>query len=231
MTTDDILAKAVNGTRLTPAEGVELFRCCDLHKLGRAAHAVAMRLHPEPYRTFNIDRNVNYTNVCAAVCDFCAFYRKSNDAWYVEIQGRQVRLAKGKANRAEAVKQFHLLMAGARPASPPTAHAGLNCPVPYPNCGLNDTPSSFWTNACLAPCWVSPEAAVLLYHTSKVSLSKNPWSVRVYRALYASVSAWLMSKYRPGNSRLFWITRSPLNSKLLCGDRSTPRAKLMLLDR
>ena len=37
------------------------------------------RLHPEPFRTYNIDRNINYTNVCAAVCDFCAFYRKVDD--------------------------------------------------------------------------------------------------------------------------------------------------------
>ncbi len=76
---DRILSKAVEGTRLTAEEGVALFECHDLQKLGRAAHAVSMRLHPEPYRTFNIDRNVNYTNVCAAVCDFCAFYRKSGD--------------------------------------------------------------------------------------------------------------------------------------------------------
>jgi cyclic dehypoxanthinyl futalosine synthase len=34
-----------------------------------------MRLHPEPFRTYNIDRNINYTNACTAVCDFCAFYR------------------------------------------------------------------------------------------------------------------------------------------------------------
>ena len=47
----------------------------DLTALGAAADAVARRLHPEPYRTYNIDRNVNYTNVCSAVCDFCAFYR------------------------------------------------------------------------------------------------------------------------------------------------------------
>src|SRR5262249_49913787 len=47
---------------------------------GRAADAICRRLHPEPYRTYNIDRNINYTNVCAAVCDFCAFYRKSGDA-------------------------------------------------------------------------------------------------------------------------------------------------------
>ena len=75
-----ILRKAVDGERLTFDEGVALFDCHDLHALGRSAHAVTSRLHPEPFRTYNIDRNINYTNVCAAVCDFCAFYRKSADA-------------------------------------------------------------------------------------------------------------------------------------------------------
>ncbi len=74
-----ILQKAVDGQRLTFDEGVALFDCQDLPALGRAADAVCRRLHPEPYRTYNIDRNINYTNICAAVCDFCAFYRKSND--------------------------------------------------------------------------------------------------------------------------------------------------------
>src|SRR4051794_4539950 len=77
---DRVLSKAVEGERLTFDEGVSLFECHDLVQLGRAADAVCRRLHPEPYRTYNIDRNVNYTNVCAAVCDFCAFYRKSGDA-------------------------------------------------------------------------------------------------------------------------------------------------------
>ena len=75
-----ILSKAVDGHRLSVDEGVQLFDCRDIHALGRAADSVCRRLHPEPYRTYNIDRNINYTNVCAAVCDFCAFYRKSNDA-------------------------------------------------------------------------------------------------------------------------------------------------------
>jgi cyclic dehypoxanthinyl futalosine synthase len=74
-----ILQKAVDGERLTPEEGLALFGA-DLLSLGRAADAVCRRLHPEPYRTYNIDRNINYTNICAAVCDFCAFYRKSTDA-------------------------------------------------------------------------------------------------------------------------------------------------------
>jgi cyclic dehypoxanthinyl futalosine synthase len=75
-----VLQKAVDGDRLTPEEGLALFDGRDLAALGRAADAVCRRLHPEPYRTYNIDRNINYTNVCAAVCDFCAFYRKSHDA-------------------------------------------------------------------------------------------------------------------------------------------------------
>jgi len=79
-TVQRILQKAVDGERLTYDEGVALMECRDLPALGRAADAVCRRLHPEPYRTYNIDRNINYTNICAAVCDFCAFYRKSNDA-------------------------------------------------------------------------------------------------------------------------------------------------------
>ena len=92
-TATHILQKAVDGQRLTPHEGLALCEvgrrsaadCRDgvtgyLAELGRAADAVCRRLHPEPYRTYNIDRNINYTNICAAVCDFCAFYRKSNDA-------------------------------------------------------------------------------------------------------------------------------------------------------
>src|SRR5438552_3248963 len=79
-TTRDILSKAVEGKRLSLDEGVALFECRDLAALGQAADLVTRRLHPEPYRTYNIDRNINYTNICAAVCDFCAFYRKTGDA-------------------------------------------------------------------------------------------------------------------------------------------------------
>jgi cyclic dehypoxanthinyl futalosine synthase len=70
-----LLEKAVAGERLRFDEGLRLIESHDLIALGRAADAVTRRLHPEPFRTYNIDRNINYTNECAAVCDFCAFYR------------------------------------------------------------------------------------------------------------------------------------------------------------
>ena len=88
-----ILDKAIAGQRLIPEEGLALFESRDLAAIGRAADAVTRRLHPEPVRTYNIDRNVNYTNICTAVCDFCAFYRKpkSNEGY---VLPREELLAK-----------------------------------------------------------------------------------------------------------------------------------------
>ena len=85
-TNHDLLEKAVAGERLSPSEGLRLLESHDLAALGRAADEVTRRLHPENFRTYNIDRNINYTNVCTAVCDFCAFYRapKSPDGYVLE---------------------------------------------------------------------------------------------------------------------------------------------------
>ena len=74
-----LLAKTADSQRLTPQEGLQLLKSHDLTALGKAADAVTRRLHPEPHRTYNIDRNINYTNICTAVCDFCAFYRTPKD--------------------------------------------------------------------------------------------------------------------------------------------------------
>jgi len=75
-----ILEKAIAGGRLVPDEGLRLLESHELAAIGRAADAVTRRLHPEACRTYNIDRNINYTNICAAVCDFCAFYRPAKHA-------------------------------------------------------------------------------------------------------------------------------------------------------
>jgi cyclic dehypoxanthinyl futalosine synthase len=79
-TAPETLRRAADGGRLTFDEGVALLREAKLLDLGRAADEVCRRKNPGPYRTYNIDRNINYTNVCTAVCDFCAFYRKVDDA-------------------------------------------------------------------------------------------------------------------------------------------------------
>jgi len=85
-TINRLLDKVVAGQRLEPHEGLQLLKSTDLAALGRAADAVTRRLHPEPYRTFNIDRNINYTNICTSGCRFCAFSRElgSPDGYVIE---------------------------------------------------------------------------------------------------------------------------------------------------
>ena len=64
------------GKRVAAAEALELYREAPTHLLGWLADQVRARKHPEGTVTYIIDRNVNYTNVCVARCNFCAFYRE-----------------------------------------------------------------------------------------------------------------------------------------------------------
>lgn len=61
--------------RLTAQEGERLLLHGDPVELGRQADAVRRRRFGDTV-TFIIDRNINYTNVCANECRFCAFFRR-----------------------------------------------------------------------------------------------------------------------------------------------------------
>src|SRR5580704_13684165 len=72
---DDISEKVRAGERLTAAEALALYREAPTPLLGQLADLVRARKHATRVVTYIIDRNVNYTNVCVAKCNFCAFYR------------------------------------------------------------------------------------------------------------------------------------------------------------
>ncbi len=84
---DDVIA---GKARLTEAQALELHHSASLHDLGQWAHAVTLRMHPEDYRTYVIDRNINYTNVCTAKCTFCAFRRDHEDADAYTLNHEQI---------------------------------------------------------------------------------------------------------------------------------------------
>jgi cyclic dehypoxanthinyl futalosine synthase len=71
----EIAAKVRDGERIDAAQALELYRHAPTSLLGELADAVRAQKHPERIVTYIIDRNVNYTNVCVAKCNFCAFYR------------------------------------------------------------------------------------------------------------------------------------------------------------
>jgi cyclic dehypoxanthinyl futalosine synthase len=111
-----ILDHVLDGGRLDPDGAVQLLASHDLASIGRAADTVTRRLHPETYRTYNIDRNINYTNVCTAVCDFCAFYRPPKHAEGYVLD-RDVLLAKIEETVALGGDQI-LMQGGLHPTLP-----------------------------------------------------------------------------------------------------------------
>ena len=72
---EQLVSKVLDGERVDRHEALELYLGAPTHLLGRLADAIRARKHPERLVTYIIDRNVNYTNVCVARCNFCAFYR------------------------------------------------------------------------------------------------------------------------------------------------------------
>jgi cyclic dehypoxanthinyl futalosine synthase len=60
---------------LTKQAAIEMLASDDLVGLGMEAHAMRLKKTDARVATYQIDRNINYTNFCTEYCSFCAFYR------------------------------------------------------------------------------------------------------------------------------------------------------------
>jgi cyclic dehypoxanthinyl futalosine synthase len=98
---DELRQKVWNGGRINAAEGLRLYQL-PLEELGaladrrrRLAKATAYNGRGNEIVTYNIDRNVNYTNVCNVYCKFCAFYRveKDDDAYVISLAEMDQKIA------------------------------------------------------------------------------------------------------------------------------------------
>lgn len=87
---NQVCHKIESGQRIYPAEALELALNADFLLLGRRAREIARGKNGKK-AAYLIDRNINYTNVCTARCNFCAFYRpttrhkESYNLTYAEI--------------------------------------------------------------------------------------------------------------------------------------------------
>ncbi len=75
MRQEELYQKALNFESLTVEEGVFLFKESPLTELMFVANDLRKQQVPHDKVTWQIDRNVNTTNVCIANCKFCNFYR------------------------------------------------------------------------------------------------------------------------------------------------------------
>src|SRR5271166_3503637 len=54
---------------------MDMLQSDDLVGVGMAAHQLRKKKTDPRVVTYQIDRNINYTNFCTEYCSFCAFYR------------------------------------------------------------------------------------------------------------------------------------------------------------
>lgn len=90
---DGLLQKVWDGQRIDRAEAKRLY-ALPLEELGALADRRRQLAKAKAYGgrgneivSFNVDRNVNYTNVCNVYCKFCAFYRteKDDDSYVITL--------------------------------------------------------------------------------------------------------------------------------------------------
>ncbi len=106
-----VLERAAAGEELSFQDGMELMDYDNLHLLGAVADISRRKLVGDNV-TFTASSYLNYTNVCAASCQICAFYRKESDQDSYTLTPEQIekRVAAAKsmgATEIHIVGGFH----------------------------------------------------------------------------------------------------------------------------
>jgi cyclic dehypoxanthinyl futalosine synthase len=71
----DVRRKIENSERISPEEALCLWREASDAEMRSLATQVRARFHDPSSCTYMLMRIINYTNVCVAQCDYCAFYK------------------------------------------------------------------------------------------------------------------------------------------------------------
>jgi aminodeoxyfutalosine synthase len=92
---ESIRVKVSAGERLSLEDGAALYATKDIWSVLELADSVRRRMHGNR-AYYNINRHLNYSNVCALSCKFCEFYRKRGEAGeytrdmeYIRSEGRK----------------------------------------------------------------------------------------------------------------------------------------------
>jgi cyclic dehypoxanthinyl futalosine synthase len=88
MNTADLLERALHFDFLSQEEGVFLYHNAGTAELAFVANELRKKQVPSGKVTWQIDRNVNTTNVCIANCKFCNFFRRPGheDSYITDIE-------------------------------------------------------------------------------------------------------------------------------------------------
>jgi aminodeoxyfutalosine synthase len=95
--------KVLAGRPLDVADGMALFETRDIFSLGELANFVRRRRHGNR-AYYNINRHINYSNICALSCKFCEFHRKRGEAGAYEFSHEDVYRMAGEAVESGATE-------------------------------------------------------------------------------------------------------------------------------
>ena len=102
-----IYEKVLSAERLNAQDCLALFRSNDLLSLGKIANVVRERKNGKK-AYYNINRHINYSNVCYVGCKFCEFGQPKNSPKAYEISVDQMKaIAEGAA--AQGATEFHIV--------------------------------------------------------------------------------------------------------------------------
>jgi len=94
MNIQELLQRALNFDFLSQEEGVYLFKHATTNELMYTANELRKKQVPHGKVTWQIDRNVNTTNVCIANCKFCNFFRRPGhaDSYITDIETYKIKI-------------------------------------------------------------------------------------------------------------------------------------------
>lgn len=103
----EIRRKVERGERLTPEDGLELYRTPDVAALGRLADE--FNREKNGLRVgYNVNRHINYSNLCTLSCMFCAFAKKRGDPDGYEFTRDEI-MARAKEAYDAGADELHIV--------------------------------------------------------------------------------------------------------------------------
>ncbi len=102
-----IIDKIFNKERLSRAEALELVSTATIHDLGQAAYSARTRVY-DNQAFFVYNQHLNFTNICANACRFCAFSKRPGEKGSYTLSIDQVKEAVS-SRLDEPVNEIHVV--------------------------------------------------------------------------------------------------------------------------
>ena len=122
MSLGNIYQSLADGNRLAASDALTLYQNGDILKLAELANQRREALHGD--KTYFIrNKHIDYSNVCAIKCRFCAFARKAGEPDSFDLTIEQIK-EKIRESLDEGIREVHIV-GGFHPKHPFEFYTGM----------------------------------------------------------------------------------------------------------